>query len=256
VNKDSSVTNGRWRNGSLVVQAIRADHFAGMVAGDSALDLLTVQSPTDMYKSVVLSNGNEVLLAEDLNGDGDTNDDTSPLYEVYGGLVASGQTEFLYESTLFWHYGDVAKLVLGKDIDICYGEDDWNSAQAIERGGVPLIFFNDLLIAAGFVDVEGLADLPALIAAFDALDANTCKTISEKNGGCKKEYEALLKLVELSRLVDDGDDTNNGLPPSTGLEGAGTTPVVIEGAVTSGGITSGPNFQSGRRTWIDILPEE
>ena len=56
-------------------------------------------------------------------------------------------------------------------------------------------------------------------------------------------------------VATDGDDSNNGYPPSTGLEGAGTTPVVIEGAVTTGGVTSGPNFVTGRRTWIDILPE-
>jgi len=263
VNKDAAVTNGRWRNGSLIIQLIDVTHFAPPYASDEQpLDRLTVQNPTDMYKSVVLSSGDEVVLAEDLSDplDGDSDDATSPEYEVYGGLTVTGETEFLYESTLFWHYGDVAKLVLGKDIDICYGEDDWDRAQEIERGGVPLIFFNDLLIAAGFVtdpDADGnvFADLPALVAAFDALDANTCKTVSEKDGGCKKEYEALLKLVELSRLVDDGDDSNNGYPPSTGLEGAGTTPVVIEGAVTSGGITSGPNFSTGRRTWIDILPE-
>ena len=263
VNKDAAVTNGRWRNGSLIIQLVDVTHFAPpYTTGEQPLDRLTVQNPTDMYKSVVLSSGDEVVLAEDLSDplDGDSDDATSPLYEVYGGLTATGETEFLYESTLFWHYGDVAKLVLGKDIDICYGEDDWDAAQAIERGGVPLIFFNDLLIAAGFVtdpDADGnvLADLPALIAAFDALEAAGCKDVDEKHGGCKKEYKALLELVELSQLVDDGDDSNNGNDPSTGLEGAGTTPVVIEGAVTSGGVTSGPNFQSGRRTWIDILPE-
>ena len=117
--------------------------------------------------------------------------------------------------------------------------------------------FDELLVAAGFVDEDGLADLPALIAAFDALDANTCKDIDEGSGGCKQRYEELEELVNWSKLVDDGDDPlGDGEEQSTGLEGAGTTPVVIEGAVTSGGITSGPNFTSGRRTWIDILPEE
>jgi hypothetical protein len=211
-----------------------------------------------MYKSVVLSSGDEVVLAEDLSDplDGDSDDAGWPLYEVYGGLTARGDTEFLYESTLFWHYnnkGEVSEaLEAGSS---CYGHADWETDTAAARGELPQVFFDDLLIAAGFVDADGLADLPALIAAFDALDANTCKDIDEKHGGCKKEYEALQQLVELSRLVDDGDDSNDGSPPSTGLEGAGTTPVVIEGAVTSGGITSGPNFQSGRRTWIDILPE-
>ncbi|MCZ6797219.1 MAG: hypothetical protein O7D36_04640, partial [Gammaproteobacteria bacterium] len=137
----------------------------------------------------------------------------------------------------------------------CYGEPEWEADVAIIRNGLPQEFFDELLIDAGFVDVDGNADLEALMTAFDALDANTCKTISEKNGGCKKEYEALQQLVELSYQIDDGDPTNNGNDPSTGLEGAGTTPVVIEGAVTTGGVTSGPNFSTGRRTWIDILPQ-
>jgi len=137
----------------------------------------------------------------------------------------------------------------------CYGSDDWEFDTTAARGQLPQVFFDELLKAAGFEDGDGQADLPALIAAFDALDANTCKDIDEGSGGCKTKYEALLELVRLSKLVDDGDPSNNGSLPATGLEGAGTTPVVIEGAVTSGGITSGPNFQSGRRTWIDILPE-
>ena len=41
--------------------------------------------------------------------------------------------------------------------------------------------------------------------------------------------------------------------------GTGTSisgdPLAIVGGVDEGGITSGPNFEFGRRTWIDILPE-
>jgi hypothetical protein len=32
-------------------------------------------------------------------------------------------------------------------------------------------------------------------------------------------------------------------------------PVIIEGGVSEGGVTSGPNFETGRRTWIDILSQ-
>jgi len=261
VNKDNALlsVNGRWRNGSLIIQLVDVTHFAPPYAtGEQPLDRLTVQNPTDMYKSVVLASGDEVVLAEDLSDplDGDSDDATSPLYEVYGGLVASGEDEFLYESTLFWHYDDkgVVSEALGAG-KACYGDPDWETDTAAARGELPLAFLNELLVAAGFVDDDGLADLPDLIAAFDALEASGCGTVSDKDGGCKDEYEALLELVELSLLVSDDDASGDGSLPSTGLEGAGTTPVVIEGAVTSGGVTSGPNFQSGRRTWIDILPE-
>jgi hypothetical protein len=253
VNKDNGflTVNGRWRNGSLVIQLVSVDAFDTLGTA-SALDRVIVQSPTDMYKSVIVG-GEEIVLAEDLSdpADGDTDD----LYEVYGGLLAATDADFLYESTLFWHFGDVTKLVLGKDATACYGDEPaWSTAAALERNGIPLIFFNDLLIAAGFVDVDGLADLPALITAFNALLASGCDiTKGSKDDGCKEDYTALLELVELSERVEGSDSSDDDI--STGLEGAGTTPVTIEGAVTTGGVTSGPNFQTGRRTWIDILPE-
>ncbi|MEE8306217.1 MAG: hypothetical protein V3R81_03070, partial [Gammaproteobacteria bacterium] len=253
VNKDSAVTNDRWRNGVLVMQLVHVDQFAGLdlAAGDSALDRITVQNPTDMYQSVIVE-GQEIVLTEDLSDplDGDTTDQ----YEVYGGLHATSDTNFLYESTLFWHYKEVAVLNALGIAPPCYGTAEWVTAQQAMRDGVTQEFFDELLIAAGFVDAEGLADLPALIDQFNALEAAGCKDKDEKKGGCKKEYTALLELVELSHMVD-GASGGSGDDPLTGLESAGTTPVVIEGAVTTGGVTSGPNFDTGRRTWIDILPQ-
>jgi hypothetical protein len=251
VNKDSAITKGRWRNGSLVIQLVHVDQFAGLGAGDSALDRITVQSPSDMYESVIIK-GQEIVLAEDLSKplDGDTTDP----YEVYGGLYATSDAHFLYESTLFWHYKEVVVLDLLNLTNPCYGDPAWDKAREAIRNGVPKQFFDELLIKAGFVDATtGLADLPALLAQFNALEAANCKDIKEKKGGCKKKYKALAELVELSKIVEGSTGTNGG--PITGLESAGTKPVVIEGAVTTGGVTSGPNFDTGRRTWIDILPQ-
>ena len=50
-------------------------------------------------------------------------------------------------------------------------------------------------------------------------------------------------------------------PATAGCTGGGSgtslsgDPLPIVGGVDPGGITSGPNFEAGRRTWIDILPE-
>ncbi len=254
MNGDSAITNGRWRNGALVIQIVNLDVFTG---GIPALDGVTVQNPTDMKKLVILASGDQVQLSEDTNGDGDDVDTSSPDYEIFGGLIASGDAELLYESTLFWHYGKFAKEIYGSAP--CYGEEGWEEATYIEKNGIPQALFDDMLIAAGFVDAEGFADLAALMTAFDALEALGCKDIDEKQeGGCKKAYKELLKLVELSWRIDDGDTTNNDDPyieTGTGLEGDGTAPAVIEGAITTGGVTSGPNFSPGRRTWTDILPQ-
>jgi hypothetical protein len=71
-----------------------------------------------------------------------------------------------------------------------------------------------------------------------------------------KEYTALAKLYALGLLVNSssGEGTTGTLPP-TGLDNISGSPVVIEGGVSEGGLTSGPNFNTGRRTWIDILPQ-
>ena len=39
------------------------------------------------------------------------------------------------------------------------------------------------------------------------------------------------------------------------IEDISGDPVVISGGVSEGGVTSGPNFSTGRRTWTDIMPE-
>jgi len=258
--KDTTYTNhnGRWRNGALVVQLIDFSHFQEATAYDSPLDRLVVQDPDDMHETVVMG-GKIIHLTQDLSDplDGDTLDE----YEVIGGMHARDDAEFLYESTLFWHFGGKESVLGTKP---CYGEAGWDAAVWAERGLVTEAFFDDLVKAAGFttVDADGdvVANFPALVTAYIALEAAGCGDTSSASGGCKETYEALLELVDLSQKVVDEDgnhvygtfDTGTG----TGLEGAGTTPVVIEGTVANTGVTSGPNFTTGRRTWIDILPAE
>ena len=129
------------------------------------------------------------------------------------------------------------------------------------KGIVTDELFYEMVKAAGFTAVDALgdiiADLDALVQAFNALEASGCGDTSDKDGGCKTEYEALLELIDLSKkVVDENGDPIISSNTGSGLEGAGTTPVVIEGAITNTGVTSGPNFAIGRRTWIDILPSE
>jgi hypothetical protein len=242
VNKTSSLTNGRWRNGSLIFQLIKASHFAGL-GGSSALDRVTVQNPTDLKTVVTLSDGTQVNLTEDLN----TNsviDTSSPNYEAYGGLYANNNSEFLYESTLFWHFGDVSKMVLG--VKPCYGDTDWEAAFVLETQGVSKEVFDDILNDAGYADFDALIDALALL--------EDCKAIKGKKG-CKKEYKKLLELYTLGQLVENSSGGGSGSGSGSGGGGITGTPLVIEGGVSEGGKTSGPNFESGRRTWIDILSE-
>ena len=114
-----TITNGRWRNGALIFQLVRRSLFA---AGTPPLDRLIVQNPTDLRTVVVLTDGTQVNLTEDLNLNGII-DPVSPDYEAYGGLITLGGADFLYESTIFWHFGDISNFILGTKP--CYGDPGW-----------------------------------------------------------------------------------------------------------------------------------
>jgi hypothetical protein len=120
----------------------------------------------------------------------------------------------------------------------------------VETQGIALDLFTNLLVAAGF------ADFSALVAEFSTLDS--CKDIKEENGGCKDRYKELSALYNLGLIVTGqvgGGGGGAGGTPPTGLDSITGSPVVIEGGVAEGGVTSGPNFETGRRTWIDITPQ-
>ncbi len=243
VNKTAvPLTNGRWRNGALIIQFIKRSHF---IAGTPPLDRVTVQNPSDLKTFVILSDGTQVDLVEDLNGNG-VIDAGAPDYEAYGGLIVTSNAEFLYESTLFWHFGDISKLIYGTKP--CYGDPDWAAAYQVETQGVTQDLYDTLLATAGF------ATFDALVAEFSTLDA--CKDIKEKKGGCKDRYKELYSLYNLGLLVTGQiGGTGSGGGPPTGLDSITGSPVVIEGGVAEGGVTSGPNFETGRRTWIDLTPQ-
>ena len=233
VNKALSITNGRWRNGSLIFQLVKATHFAGLAAGESALARVTVQTPSDLKPLVVLSNGDQVELVEDLNGDLII-DGTSPAYEMYGGLIAKSNAEFPYESTLFWHWPP------GE----CYGDPGWEAEWLLTTQGVPAAVYEEMLADAGFFD---FAELVAYVESLQA-----CKGQKRKKGGCQEDYEAVEVPYNMGLLVEQNSGGGGDPGGGGGLSG---DPVIIEGGVSEGGITSGPNFETRRRTWIDILPQ-
>jgi hypothetical protein len=231
VNGDTSITLGRWRNGALIFQLVKRSHF---IAGTPPLDRVTVQNPSDLRSPIILSDGIQVELTEDLNGN-DVIDTGAPDYEVYGGLTVSSNAEFLYESTLFWHYPGGA----------CYGDPGWLLAVASAT--------HSLALAQEALEAAGFADIDALKAELDILEA--CKGKREKDGGCKDRYKELNELYQVVLAIFNHIDNGGDGDPPTGLNDISGKPVIIDGGIVEGGVTSGPNFETGRRTWIDILPQ-
>ena len=226
--------SGRYRNGALILHLVDREHFRpGGGPKPDLRSLVDIQDPIDLPEVVYLP-FRQVQMKEDLNDNG-VIEAGSPNYEVYGGMLASDNDEFLYESTVFWHYdGD------------CYGQATWKQ---------DLIDINDDMTEELFLEMleeHGVADLTDLAQAIEELEG--CNKKAEKKGGCKEAYESLVALYEIGRLMNE---ENGGDPegPATGFENLTGEPVVIEGGVAEGGVTSGPNFDPGRRTWTDVLPE-
>ena len=245
VNKDASITNGRWRNGAYTIQLIKASHFAGLGAGESALDRVIVQEPVDHKDEVVLSNGTQVRLSVDHDDNG-TVENTTGNYEIYGGIVAADNDEFLFESTLFWHW----------DPGECYGDSAWEEEFKLATEGVPEEVYEEMLDDAGYASFE------ELVAEVQALQA--CLEADAKDKDCKKDLEKLEDLYNMGLLVEATKNKNNGngAGGQGGVyneSGSGTStanlPSTMGGGVDDPGLTSGPNFEAGRRTWIDIMPE-
>jgi outer membrane protein assembly factor BamB len=237
VNKSDAVTNDRYRNGALVTQVIKRSIFTNCSGTGCSLDKLIVQDPDDLINPVILGDGTQVDLEVDYN---DQDGIEYSNYEIIGGLRAniSGQNDddALFESTLFWHYG-------GKKI--CYGDDGW--AEDVQAVLDELIYtqeeFEQLL------EDEGVTDLASDLITYESCSGNE----NSIDNSCEAYYNILewlqSKQDEITNLDPDAVDTG------TGLDSDGETPVAMEGAASETGVTAGPNFDAGRRTWTDVTDD-
>jgi hypothetical protein len=171
---------------------------------------------------------------------------------------------------MFWHFdGD------------CYGKPNWAADYLREsQYSVFEVFYEAL-------DRSGATTLDELAAIIKGLEDSGCATEGGGDSGtkddskdtttdttttttdptsCQAEYDELQETYALGLLIeatgvtiscgDDGclGDGSNGDGDGSSGNLAGD-PIEIVGGIDEGGITSGPNFKPGRRTWIDILPE-
>ena len=237
VRSSSSVTNGRWRNAALTLHVIDlASIDAAAAAADKAYLL---QNPTDLLDSVDTASGT-ITLKEDADGDG--------TMEIYGGLIASeaNPPAVFYEATLFWHYNGA-----------CYGEPSWESdwdAEILTDEEIAELA-DTLNSSASFLDI------------LDDLNGYTCAKY--KKGKCDdRAYKNLLGDLQdiLESLLPDygGDhkDLAEEIADAGGIGGGdggggdagtsdGSAAETIDVAQEQNPVL-GPNFESGRRSWIDL----
>ena len=176
---------------------------------------------------------------------------------------------------MFWHFDGA-----------CYGEASWAEDYLRESRFSALAILYEQLDRAGVTTLDELAALiDGLLASGcategasdsgdkddkDAKDAETTEVIIDPDApaSCQAEYDDLQETYALGLLLEanggeincDADGcigdgtTGDGTGTGSGTSNA-TEPLTVIGGIDESGITSGPNFTSGRRTWIDILPE-
>ena len=247
---DPDFTAGRWRGNALTTHLVRADELKNLAVGQQPLDKLRVQAYDKdgnelggLFERIVITDGTQILLKEDKTGNGING--LSPEYEIYGGLTAKEDDHamFLWETTVFWHWKE------GDQPDICWSDTAAYREEYVKfTGRVPMAFFEEKLFEA-----FGLSTFDELVQYIETLEPCQFTT-------CQAEWERAQELYEMGQMATQGLYSDSGGYFEEGFEDGGGggltgTPQIIPGGIAEGGLTSGPNFETGRRTWTDILPQ-
>ena len=246
----------RWRNGALTVQllAVTDDFEQGFVLQD-AKDLPTGSG----QEGVDLGWGGAYAKAFDektnLDGslflqpltDGSTTDSSSP--------ITSGM---LYEISMFWHWGDMADFQTsgqGTPVNpVCLGAAGHRPRQMFEGEWFTPGAYGDLTKNADEWEDDYLAALKgiregnseALVALADLFA--TYKELADYHR--LRHYVPNSKQLNRNHLIGiDG----GGRRGEIGIDG---TPAAVEEIEADLLPSLGPNYRPGRRSWIDLTPDE
>lgn len=230
----NGVDTGRWRGGSLLTQIIDADLLKANA------DILIEQEPTDLYRKRTIDGDPVWLKADNLDENGDAG--TDGVYEtiVYGGLRAryrdgdgdvltggdkNAYGAFLYEVAMYWHY----------TTGICYANRSWsaNVVGAANSNVGPSL--KDTIASLEY----NLEEIEVAIAK-GLVDGETSESTLQKWREIKTKLE--------TKIEDIRNDLNPSILEYTGIV---TPPTTLDPDVSP---SLGPNFRTGRRTWIDLTP--
>ena len=238
----------RWRNGALTLQLLKVNNSTNAAE-------YTLQSAANLPSKGSNRFGGTYARAFSAAIVGGT-----PVISDGEGPDESG---LLYESTMYWHLGDFADgIQRAEPASIpCYGDPNWGSAFTQETRGLTLGQYQALYKD---IDTALLALYDAAVLALEAAIAGSDQTAINA---------ALLTLAELLQNEDlawydnyrdyapgniaEKDlreiDKNKTPPPDGGGsstdDGIPVDVIDLEDLDTE---TIGPNFEAGRRTWIDL----
>ena len=242
----------RWRNGALTMQLLDAASY----------QLELDYRPTAKSNSPTLGKGG--LYAKAFNIDKVNGKDViTPL---------DGPNGLLYESSIFWNWGDMWEFQQEGFQSVCYGASNYNSAFVNELGGLNKAQYDQLVkflkeneelqdaYAAALLALDNASTDEEIVAALQNLQA-----IFELIAGGKgqdaysmgyyhilKNYAHGEKFTNLDLL--DMDKSLFQPPPAVDLSIDGT-PADVQDVELDLLPAAGPNFAPGRRSWIDVTPQ-
>ena len=214
--EDPSKT-GRTRNGALTTQLVKKSYFTTNPL-DSAIAMVNNLHPTDLVPYVTTKEGDR--------------------YETVGGLIAQHSAERIWESALFWDFGDLTEAAgLGRP---CYGDPKWEEAVTIALSNNPI----SAILAKRRSDLNS-----------DTLAAAVAKYC---NPNCTGDWAIMKSLLELSKdyirtgFSGAGSGSSPFVPTPNKVYGGGTG-AGLQGDGGDGAITEGPAYEPGRKSWTDVV---
>lgn len=221
----------RWRNGALVTQLISVSDYT------TDTSRVIKQVPTDLYRSRTYkdSSGTDVTVT------------LKTATATYGGLRARNKNDdgtalstanpaFLYEASLYWHNPN----------DICYGDTNWyTDLSSITTNSADSEIDNfSGTVGSLELDKEKASASLATLEAIPVGDRTAAQ--NEEILRLKRVLELLnLKLVEIQGSIGSSNESilkYSGVVKTPGSPDPDVSPSL------------GPNFRTGRRTWIDLTP--
>ena len=250
-----AVSGYRWRNGTLVMQMLDASSYTpGVPATSSFLLQDWTDLPAD--KNGAVTGGVHALAY------------TAPPSKVSGATMVADplKSGMLYESFMYWHYGDLYEDLRTGNKAPCYGVGaaQWSSAVNIEQNGLTLGEYQSLLNGLDDTSTE-VVDFAAALAAVEAcLGDNSCNA-AKLNKLLDDLAAAITVTADFQKYVYYRSYAAGGLiPPSKLLtidqpasavpDPSSLTPLVDNTQVDNETLINGLNDSAGARSWIDLTP--
>jgi hypothetical protein len=247
----------RWRNGALTLQFIDVSSFTAGYYCTAAKyntscplqDPNTLPQATSGKKKRFGGTFAKAFRIDKVGGQ-----------DVITSIDTSGNG-LLYESTIFWHYSDLADNLRRADPASipCYGDSNYNSALQQELGGLTLGEYNSLIDPLGDPsDPNSLYSkyVTALETLQLALDSGNQGEINQallELGQLLADNPALQEYARYRDYAPGHVPEQHLLPIDKGLASGGGTPATDVGSgLPQGSESLGPNLKAGRRSWIDL----